>query len=324
MTGRVLVLLTRSLLAAATTVAVLATPVSATADGSGGLSGEVLSLDLGGLNGCAAGASSYSFTATGSATGSVVGPVQATISNSVTDGTQVSTISFSVSGGELQGTQTATGAADQRGGACALPGDGTWSWSGTIGGSSVTGTGTLVSGGGQLTDTLSSPAPEPSPTGTPSGTPSGTPTDQPSGTPSGTPTGTPSGTPTGTPSGTPSGTPTGEPKPGHGTPSTQPIDPDVSFSYDAKPGPAGPIGTCEVKGGTAADPVKVRCLDVTRYHRSGTKVRFTGHAIQNGVATSYTITVADGRGSNPDKFLIRTGTGYAGGGSVTAGGLKVR
>src|SRR4029079_3119117 len=131
MTGRVLVLLTRSLLAAATTIAVLATPVSATADGSGGLSGEVLSLDLGGLNGCAAGASSYSFTATGSATGSVVGPVQATISNSVTDGTQVSTISFSVSGGELQGTQTATGAADQRGGACALPGDGTTSSSGS-------------------------------------------------------------------------------------------------------------------------------------------------------------------------------------------------
>jgi hypothetical protein len=98
----------------------------------------------------------------------------------------------------------------------------------------------------------------------------------------------------------------------------------VSFSYDAKPGPAGPIGTCQVTGGTKADPVKVRCLDVTRYHRSGTKVRFTGHAIQNGVATSYTITVADGRGSNPDKFLIRTGTGYAGGGSVTAGGLKVR
>ena len=98
----------------------------------------------------------------------------------------------------------------------------------------------------------------------------------------------------------------------------------MSFSYDAKPGPAGPIGTCEVTGGTAADPVKVRCLDVTRYHRSGTKVRFTGHAIQNGAATSYTITVADGHGSNPDRFLIKTGTGYTGGGSVTAGGLKVR
>ena len=98
----------------------------------------------------------------------------------------------------------------------------------------------------------------------------------------------------------------------------------MSFSYDAKPGPAGPIGTCQVKGGTAADPVKVRCLDVTRYHRSGTKVRFTGHAIQDGAATSYTITVADGRGTNPDTFLIQTGTGYSGGGSVTAGGLKVR
>ena len=81
----------------------------------------------------------------------------------------------------------------------------------------------------------------------------------------------------------------------------------MSFSYDAKPGPAGPIGTCEVTGGTAADPVKVRCLDVTRYHRSGTKVRFTGHAIQDGAATSYTITVADGRGTNPDTFLIQDG-----------------
>ena len=112
MTGRVLVLLTRSLLAAATTVAVLATPASATADGSDGLSGEVLTLDLGGLSTCAAGATSYSFTATGNATGSVAGPVEATISNSVTDGTRVSTIVFSVSGGELQGTQTASGVAD--------------------------------------------------------------------------------------------------------------------------------------------------------------------------------------------------------------------
>ena len=133
MTGRVLVLLTRSLLAAATTVAVLATPASATADGSDGLSGEVLTLDLGGLSTCAAGATSYSFTATGSASGSVVGPVEATISNSVTDGTRVSTIVFSVNGGEVQGTQTASGVADDRG-ACAAPVDGTWSWSGTVGG----------------------------------------------------------------------------------------------------------------------------------------------------------------------------------------------
>ena len=223
---------------------------------------------------------------------------------------------FSVNGGELQGTQTASGVADDSG-ACAPPVDGTWSWSGTVGEASVTGTGTLVSGDGVLTDTLTSPAPpSPSPTDTPSDTPTDTPTDQPSDTPTDQPTDTPSGEPT--------DTPTGEPTPGDGTPSPQPVDPNVSFSYDAKPGPAGPIGTCQVTGGTAADPVKVRCLDVTRYHRSGTKVRFTGHAIQNGVATSYTITVADGRGSNPDRFLIRTGTGYAGGGSVTAGGLKVR
>src|SRR6478735_2812837 len=86
MTGRVLVLLTRSLLAAATTVAVLATPASATSAGSDGLSGAVLTLDLSGLSTCAAGATSYSFTASGNASGSVVGPVEATISNSVTEG----------------------------------------------------------------------------------------------------------------------------------------------------------------------------------------------------------------------------------------------
>jgi hypothetical protein len=320
MTGRVLVLLTRSLLAAATTVAVLATPASATADGSDGLSGELLTLDLSGLSTCEPGATSHSFTATGDATGPVAGPVEATISTEVADGSRVSTIVFSVNGGELQGTQTTSGVADGSG-ACATPVDGTWSWSGTVGDTSVTGTGALVSGDGVLTDTLTSPAPpSPSPTDTPSDTPTDTPTDQPSDTPTDQPTDTPSGEPTGTPT----GTPTGEPTPGDGTPSPQPFDPNVSFSYDAKPGPAGPIGTCQVTGGTTADPVKVRCLDVVRYHRSGTKVRFTGHAIQNGVATSYTITVADGRGSNPDKFLIRTGTGYAGGGSVTAGGLKVR
>jgi len=316
MTGRVLVLLTRSLLAAATTVAVLATPASATADGSDGLSGELLTLDLSGLSTCEPGATSHSFTATGDATGPVAGPVEATISTEVADGNRVSTIVFSVNGGELQGTQTTSGVADGSG-ACATPDDGTWSWSGTVGDTSVTGTGVLVSGDGVLTDTLTSPAPpSPSPTDTPSDTPTDTPTDTPSDTPTDQPTDTPSGTPT--------GTPTGEPTPGDGTPSPQPFDPNVSFSYDAKPGPAGPIGTCQVTGGTKADPVNVRCLDVTRYHRSGTQVRFTGHAIQNGVATSYTITVADGRGSNPDKFLIRTGTGYAGGGSVTAGGLKVR
>lgn len=316
MTGRVLVLLTRSLLAAATTVAVLATPASATADGSDGLSGELLTLDLGGLSTCEPGATSHSFTATGDATGPVAGPVEATISTDVADGSRVSTIVFSVNGGELQGTQTTSGVADDSG-ACATPVDGTWSWSGTVGEASVTGTGTLVSGDGVLTDTLTSPAPPaPSPTDTPSDTPTDTPSDQPSDTPTDQPTDTPSGTPT--------GTPTGEPTPGDGTPSPQPFDPNVSFSYDAKPGPAGPIGTCQVTGGTKADPVNVRCLDVTRYHRSGTKVRFTGHAIQDGAATSYTITVADGRGSNPDTFLIQTGTGYSGGGSVTVGGLKVR
>ena len=316
MTGRVLVLLTRSLLAAATTVAVLATPASATADGSDGLSGELLTLDLSGLSTCEPGATSHSFTATGDATGPVAGPVEATISTEVADGSRVSTIVFSVNGGELQGTQTASGVADDSG-ACAPPVDGTWSWSGTVGAASVTGTGTLVSGDGVLTDTLTSPAPPaPSPTDTPSDTPTDTPTDTPSDTPTDQPTDTPSGTPT--------GTPTGEPTPGDGTPSPQPFDPNVSFSYDAKPGPAGPIGTCQVTGGTKADPVNVRCLDVTRYHRSGTKVRFTGHAIQDGAATSYTITVADGRGSNPDTFLIQTGTGYSGGGSVTVGGLKVR
>src|SRR6185503_18519548 len=78
MTGRVLVLLTRSLLAAATTVAVLATPASATADGSDGLSGELLTLDLSGLSTCEPGATSHSFTATGDATGPVAGPVEAT------------------------------------------------------------------------------------------------------------------------------------------------------------------------------------------------------------------------------------------------------
>ena len=132
MTGRVLVLLTRSLLAAATTLAVLATPASATAEGSDGLSGEVLTLDLGGLLTCAEGATSYSFTATGDATGPVAGPVEATISTEVADGSRVSTIVFSVNGGELQGTQTASGLADDSG-ACAPPVDGTWGWSGTVG-----------------------------------------------------------------------------------------------------------------------------------------------------------------------------------------------
>ena len=108
-------LITRPLLAAATTLAVLTTPAPALAEGSGGLSGEVLTLDLSGLSTCAAGATEYSFTAAGSATGSVNGSVEATITTSVSDGTRVSTIVFSVNGGEVQGTQTASGAADERG-----------------------------------------------------------------------------------------------------------------------------------------------------------------------------------------------------------------
>ena len=77
-------------------------------------------------------------------------------------------------------------------------------------------------------------------------------------------------------------------------------------------------------GGTTDAPVTITCLDVNRYQRTGNKVRFTGHATENGAATTYTIDVVDGVGTDPDSFQIATGTGYVGGGSLVAGSLSVR
>ncbi len=165
----------------------------------------------------------------------------------------------------------------------------------------------------------------------------------------------PTGGPT-SPAPTPTETPTPTPTPGGGpVPSTAD---GLSFDYDVSDGLAGPTGTCAVTAvpapaddpagspggspggssgntsgasvvgtidtGTTTDPVAISCLTVTRYQHTGSQVRFSGEATQDGKPTTYAITVVDGRGDRPDTFRIETSTGFGGGGALTGGSLKVR
>ncbi len=91
-----------------------------------------------------------------------------------------------------------------------------------------------------------------------------------------------------------------------------------SFTADAK---NGPKGNCNVSDKTT----KVDCTSVDSIVVTGSHATITGQATVNGVATTYTIDVDDNGdpGVGKDTFQIQTGTGYAAGGTITAGNVQV-
>jgi hypothetical protein len=300
-------------LAPAAVIIMLTTSGVRGAEAAPTLTGEVLVLDPEPqLVACTPGATSYAFSLTGAASGPLDGTYTATVTTTVADGHQVTTIAFDVADGAASGTQTFTSRADGRS-ACAGPADGQVStWSGHVAGLPESGTSILSAGArpGQLLDTL---------TGTPSETPSSTPTPSGAASPSAGPSSPPSA------SGDPSVPPTDAPSV---APSETPAPVDdsaLAFRYDvaSAPGAGDPSGSCTVTGGDGGHRVEIICLDVARYRQSGHRVTFSGRATQNGESTPYTIRVVDGVGGRPDSFRIETGAGYLGGGDVTTGGLTV-
>jgi Bacterial Ig-like domain (group 1) len=96
----------------------------------------------------------------------------------------------------------------------------------------------------------------------------------------------------------------------------------VTFGFNAKSTSAGLKGECTVVDHDTKRLIK--CLDVTALVQSGNEATIYGHAMDDGVSTTYVIHVADnadsGRGA--DTFSITTTSGYAASGTLTSGNIQ--
>jgi len=98
----------------------------------------------------------------------------------------------------------------------------------------------------------------------------------------------------------------------------------ISFSFSAKSSGTVFQGSCTVSDhGTKR---KIMCSDVTAFAESGNQATFYGHALDNGAATMYVISVVDKSepGVGADTFSITTASGYTASGTLTSGNIQVR
>lgn len=97
----------------------------------------------------------------------------------------------------------------------------------------------------------------------------------------------------------------------------------VVFGLGAVGGSSGPQGGCDVIDQLAG--VRIHCLSVSLVGIIGTHATVSGEALQNGVATNYTIDVDDlaNPGALSDTFTIRTDAGYIATGTLEAGNIVV-
>jgi hypothetical protein len=97
----------------------------------------------------------------------------------------------------------------------------------------------------------------------------------------------------------------------------------VAFSFGAEDNVEGPHGGCSVFDTTAR--IHVRCLGVSLLAITGTQALIQGEAIQEGVATNYTIHVEDfgNPGAVGDTFSITTDLGFSRSGVLEAGNIRV-
>jgi hypothetical protein len=98
----------------------------------------------------------------------------------------------------------------------------------------------------------------------------------------------------------------------------------LSFSVLARSDGEGMDGACNVED--LASDTHVRCLSVETFVRVGQHVTMRGEAEVDGVQTGYRIDIDDGctSGAGCDTFNVQLDTGFAGGGVLTAGNVKVR
>ena len=95
----------------------------------------------------------------------------------------------------------------------------------------------------------------------------------------------------------------------------------LTFGIVARSDDRGIDGGCNV----VATGTRVKCISVDQFARAAQHVTFSGVADVNGVRTTYRIDVDDlcDGGAGCDTFTIETGTGFAGGGLLTVGNVKV-
>jgi hypothetical protein len=282
----------------------------ATAAGNGDLDDEMLVLPLAGrYDTCAPGATSYSFTLEGDATGPWSGHYVAQVTAQVDGPSLVRVVNATIGTPDGDVRLTQTGATDLGpAGVCAPIEPGqvlTWDAEMPVGGKDV-GTAVLTGGESAVVDRLTStaangsgsPSADPSPTGDPVPEP-------------------PVPGPTGS-------TPASPPESAQAHDPTT-VDAAVAFHYRVVARDGRLSGTCDVQGGTQTAPVHVVCSDVRTYERHGHTLDFSGAATLNGRATTYRISIVDSRApAGGDSFVIRVGDDYVGGGELTSGDLQVR
>jgi hypothetical protein len=97
----------------------------------------------------------------------------------------------------------------------------------------------------------------------------------------------------------------------------------VAFGFSAKSESGSFQGQCNV-----IDPGNrmIKCLDVTTLVISGNQATIYGNATDNGVATTYVLTVADNAdpGKGADTLSITTASGFSVSGTLTAGNIQVQ
>ena len=98
---------------------------------------------------------------------------------------------------------------------------------------------------------------------------------------------------------------------------------NVTFGLTAKSDQKGVKGNCTLidrATGTVA-----KCLDATTYAQTGTHAVIRGHALVNGVATTYRISVDDNGepGAGVDTFSFSTDLGYGASGVLSEGNIQI-
>jgi hypothetical protein len=273
----------------------------------GGLSGEALVLPITGrYDDCVSGASAYSFGVEGEVTGPRAGHYVGRVSSEVDDSNVVIVVEATIgtADGDLELTQTGVADVGPSGACVPLQPGQALTWTAEIAGERAgAGTALLTGEPSALVDLLTTTDVD-----DPVVTEDPLPTDDP------------------VPPDDPVPTPPAPDTPGAPTADPTTVDTDIVFHYRVLARDGRLSGTCDVRGGTQADPVHVVCTDVHTYERHGHALSFSGTGTMNGRATTYRIWIVDGRGlaSGRDSFLIHAGNDYVGGGELSSGDLRLR
>jgi hypothetical protein len=94
----------------------------------------------------------------------------------------------------------------------------------------------------------------------------------------------------------------------------------LQFNFQVQADTNGVTGSCQVKDGAT----KIACLRIDSLVVVGTHATFSGTALQNNTATSFTIDVDDfgETGKARDRFAVSTALGFARSGPISSGDIN--